>query len=149
MVESERSVLSFGLFLFFIFFLCFAFRNWRLLNSLVYIFTEWAENLLMYSFLLRNSDLMELKYAVGMVGGLPSCFALLLAAGHLVCSPSCLSCGPAALSVVAYFKYLYILTNKTANHQLEHQLVITTKPTTVLIEKSFSVIIDWYLTSNH
>lgn len=101
----------------------------------VYIFTEWAENLLMYSFLLRNDYLMELKYSVGMVGGLPSCFALLLAAGHLVCSPSCLSCGPAALSVVSYFKYLYILTNKTANHQLEHQLVITTKPTTVLIGK--------------
>jgi len=117
------------------FFVCFAFRNCKLLNSLVYIFTGWAENLLMYSFLLRNDDLMELKYSVGMVGGLPSCFALLLAAGHLVCSPSCLSCGPAALSVVSYFKYLYMLTNKTANHQLEHQLVITTKPTTVSIGK--------------
>lgn len=126
---------SYSLACLYFFFVCFAFRNWRLLNSLVYIFTEWAENLLMYSFLLRNDDLMELKYSVGMVGGLPSCFALLLAAGHLVCSPSCLSCGPAALSVVSYFKYLYILTNKTANHQLEHQLVITTKPSTFLIGK--------------
>lgn len=96
----------------------------------------------MYGFLPRNDDLMELKYSVGMVGGLPSCFASLLAAGHLVCSPSCLSCGPAGSSVGSYFKYLYILTNKTANHQLEHQLAITIKPSTVLIRKSFSVIID-------
>lgn len=108
------------------FVVCFALRNQWLLNSLVYIFTEWAENLLRYSFLLRNDDLMELKCSVGMVGGLPSCFALLLAAGHPVCSPSCLSCGPAALALVSHFKYLYILTNKTANHQLKHQLAITT-----------------------
>jgi len=111
-------------------------------RTTIYIFTEWAENLLRYGLLLKNDDLMEMKYSVGMVGGLPSCFALLLAAGHLVCSPSCLSCGPAGSSVVSYFKYLYILTNKTPNHQLESQLAITTKPTTGLIRKSFSVIID-------
>lgn len=118
------SVLSFGLFVFFSLFVLPLEIEGSCTLSGVYIFIEWAENSLMYSFLLRNDDLMGLKYSVGMVGGLPSCSALLLAAGHLVCSPSCLSCGPAALSVVSYFKYLYILTNKTANHQLEHQLVL-------------------------
>lgn len=118
------SVPSFGLFVFFSLFVLPLEIEGSCTLSGVYIFIEWAENSLMYSFLLRNDDLMGLKYSVGMVGGLPSCSALLLAAGHLVCSPSCLSCGPAALSVVSYFKYLYILTNKTANHQLEHQLVL-------------------------
>lgn len=127
LAETERAKeVSCHLACFYFLLVCFTSGNGWPLKSLVYIFTKWAENLLRYSFLLRNDDLIELKCSVGMVGGLPSCFALLLAAGHPVCSPSCLSCGPAALALGSHFKYLYILTNKTANHQLEHQLAITT-----------------------